>query len=179
LQAAFPKEISMAGKRRTLDRKALRDQGEAAERRKKDEVAEETEEEEEDEDEDDDDEEGEEEGGEEAEAADDEEDEGGDEDDDDEDRPRKKKKKIAKPKPVKAPKVTKSRARTPKVVRMKIMWGVFSNSHQVIEEFDYPKKKDAEELAAKLTTDKKQGHPFFLQPIKKPMEKEKEKEKEK
>ena len=62
---------------------------------------------------------------------------------------------------------------------MKMMWGVFSNSHQVIEEFDYPKKKDAEELAAKLTADKKQGHPFFLQPIKKPMEKEKEKEKEK
>jgi hypothetical protein len=86
---------------------------------------------------------------------------------------------VIKAKPVKAPKVTKSRTRTPKIVRMKIMWGVFSNSHQVIEEFDYPKRKDAEELAAKLTADKKQGHPFFLQPIKKPMEKEKEKEKEK
>ena len=54
---------------------------------------------------------------------------------------------------------------------MKVVWGVFNNSHQVVEEFDYPRKKEAEELVAKLTTDKKSGHPFFLQPVKKPMEK--------
>jgi cobalamin biosynthesis protein CobT len=165
----------MARARRTLDRKTLRDQSEAAERRKKGEEAAETEEEEEDEDEDEDedDEEAEGEEGEEAEAGGDDDEESGD--DDDEDRPKPKKKKVVKPKVVKAPKVTKSRTRTAKVVRMRVMWGVFSNSHQVIEEFDYPHKKDAEELAAKLTADKKSGHPFFLQPIKKPMDKEKEK----
>jgi translation initiation factor IF-2 len=40
-------------------------------------------------------------------------------------------------------------------------------------------KKPGEKAADKkpLTADKKSGHPFFLQPIKKPMEKEKEKEK--
>ena len=69
-----------------------------------------------------------------------------------------------------------SRARTPKIVRMRVVWGVFNNSHQVVQEFDYPHRKQAEELAAKLTTDKKSGHPFFLQPVKKPIEKEKEKE---
>jgi hypothetical protein len=167
----------MARARRTLDRKTLRDQSDAAERRKKDEDEEVDEEEEEDEDEDED--ESEDEDSDDAEASGDDDDDGGDDDDDDdEDRP-KKKKKPAKAKPVKAPKATKSRARTPKVVRMKAMWGVFSNSHQLIEEFEYPKRKDAEEMAAKLTADKKSGHPFFLQPIKKPMEKEEKKEKEK
>jgi cobalamin biosynthesis protein CobT len=166
----------MARARRTLDRKTLRDQSDAAERRKKDEDEEVDEEEEEDEDEDED--EGDEDDSDDAEASGDEEDDGGDDDDDDEDRP-KKKKKVAKAKPVKVVKTTKSRARTPKVVRMKAMWGVYSNSHQLVEEFEYPKRKDAEELAAKLTADKKSGHPFFLQPIKKPMEKEEKKEKEK
>jgi hypothetical protein len=175
--AAKQGDFAMARARRTLDRKTLRDQGEAAERRKKGEETVETEEEEEDDDDDDDDDDEEAEGeeGEEAEGSGDEDEEAGDEDD--EDRPKPKKKKVVKPKPVKVPKVTKSRSRTAKIVRMKIVWGVFSNSHQVIEEFDYPHKKDAEELAAKLTADKKSGHPFFLQPIKKPMEKEKEKEK--
>jgi len=40
-----------------------------------------------------------------------------------------------------------------------------------VQEFDYPEKKAAEELAAKLTGDKKSGHPFFLQPVKKPIDK--------
>jgi hypothetical protein len=146
----------------------LREQGEAAERVKKpDDEVEETEEEEEDEDED------EEEGDEEAEAseADDEE---GDEDDEEEKPKPKKKKAPAKPK---APRP--SRARTPKIVRMRMVWGVFNNSHQMVQEYEYPNRAGAEEAVAKLTADKKSGHPFFLQPVKKPIEKEEKDEKEK
>jgi hypothetical protein len=158
----------MARSRRTLDRRTLREQGEAAERVKKpDDEVEETEEEEEDEDED------EEEGDEEAEAseADDEE---GDEDDEEEKPKPKKKKAPAKPK---APRP--SRARTPKIVRMRMVWGVFNNSHQMVQEYEYPNRAGAEEAVAKLTADKKSGHPFFLQPVKKPIEKEEKDEKEK
>jgi hypothetical protein len=139
----------------------LREQGEAAERAKKtDDEVDETEEEEEDEDEEEGDED------EEAEASDDD----GDEDEEEEKPKPKKKKAPAKPK---APRP--SRARTPKVVRMRVVWGVFNNSHQMVQEFEYPNRADAEEHAAKLTADKKSGHPFFLQPVKKPIEKEKEK----
>jgi hypothetical protein len=156
----------MARSRRTLDRRALREQGEAAERQKPEDEVDETEDEDEDEDED-------EEEDEDAEASDaeDEGDEDEGEGEDEEEKPKPKKKK-APPKP-KAPRP--SRARTPKIVRMRVVWGVFNNSHQVVQEFDYPNKSDAEELAAKLTADKKSGHPFFLQPVKKPIEKEKEK----
>ncbi len=141
----------MARSRRTLNRRELREQNEAAERTKQDEELDETEDEEEE------DEDAEEESEEEASA-----DEEGEEDEEEE-RPKKKK---APPKP----RATKARTRTPKVTRMKVVWGVFNNSHQMIEEFEYPRKKEAEELAAKLSTDKKSGHPFFLQPVKKPLE---------
>lgn len=157
----------MARSRRTLDRRTLREQGEAAERKKTDDEVEETEDEEEDDDEDE-----EEEGDEEAEASESDE-EGGDEDEEEEKPKPKKKKAPAKPK---APRP--SRARTPKIVRMRMVWGVFNNSHQMVQEFEYPNKSDAEEAVAKLTTDKKSGHPFFLQPVKKPIEKE-EKDEEK
>ena len=158
----------MARAKRTLDRKALREQSDAAERRKRDEELDETEDEEEDEDEDEEDEEND-----DSEASADDEDE--DSDDEDEDEPRPKKKKAVKAKAPAKPRATKSRSRTPKTVRMRQVWAVYSNSHQVIEEFDYPQKKAAEELVAKLTNDKKPGHPFFLQPLKKPMEMVKEK----
>jgi hypothetical protein len=167
-----PGDPAMARAKRTLDRKALREQSDAAERRKRDEEIDETEDEEEDEDDEDEDEEGD-----ESEASAEDEDEDADEEDEDEPRP--KKKKVAKAKAPAKPRATKSRARSQKTVRMRQVWAVYSNSHQVIEEFDYPQKKAAEELVAKLTNDKKPGHPFFLQPLKKPMEKEKEKEKEK
>jgi len=52
------------------------------------------------------------------------------------------------------------------VVRMKLVWGVFSNSNQRVAVFDYPKKKDANEHAEKLTADKKTGGPYFVQPVK-------------
>jgi hypothetical protein len=153
----------MARSRRTLDRRALREQGEAAERQKPDDEVDETEDEDEDEDDDEDE-------AEEAEASEGEADEEGDEDEEEE-KPKPKKKK-APPKP-KAPRP--SRARVPKVVRMRVVWGVFNYSHQMVQEYEYPQKAAAEEAAAKLTADKKSGHPFFLQPVKKPIEKEKEK----
>ncbi len=163
----------MARARRTLDRKTLREQGDAAERKKKkkdDDVEEKDEEEEEDEEDEDGDEEasGDEEGGE----ADADAEEGGD-DEDDEDKPKKKKKvaAAAKKKPA-AKKPTKPRSRSAKVVRMKVVWVVYSNSHQPLEEFPYPKRKDAEAYLDKVTNDKKSGGPFFLQPLKKPMEKD-------
>lgn len=152
----------MGRSRRTLDRRALRADNEAAERKKSEDEVDETEEEEEsDEDEDEED-------GESAEA----DEEGGEGDEEEEEEKPKPKAKPKKKAPAK-PRVTKSRSRAAKVTRMKVVWGVFSNSHQMVEEFDYPNKKDAEELAAKLTGDKKSGHPFFLQPVKKPMDKEK------
>jgi hypothetical protein len=136
-------------RRRTLNHKELRADYEAAERRKQEEGGAEDEELDEDEDED------------EEEASDEGEGEGGDED---EEAPAKKpaKKKAApkEPKP--------KRVRTPKVVRQKVVWVVFNNSNQKVASFDYPKKKEAEEHAAKLSADKKQT--FFVQPVKENME---------
>jgi hypothetical protein len=160
----------MGRSRRVLDRKALRADNEAAERRAEDET-EETEETEEEEDEDE--EEGEGEGEGEADAEDeagDDEDEGGD--DDDEDAPKKKKKKPAKPKAAAKPKA-KPRSRAAKIVRMKVVWGVFNNSNQRVATYEYPKRKEADDHAAKLTGDKKSTH--FVQPVKEPIEEKAEK----
>jgi hypothetical protein len=155
--------------RRILPRKELRADYEAAERRKAEsEEADETEEETEEEDEEEEGEGSEEEGGGEAEEGD--EDEGGGDEDDDE-APKKKKKPAAKPKPVKA-KTTKTRSRSAKVVRMKVVWKVFNNSNQCIATYDYPKRKEADDHAAKLTADKKSTH--FVQPVKEPIEEKKE-----
>jgi hypothetical protein len=157
--------------RRILNRKELRADFDAAERRKggEGEEAEETEEEVEDDIEDE--EEGEAAEGGEEEASDEE---GGDEEEggeDDEDAPKKKKKKkVVKPVKPKA----KPRTRTPKVTRMKVMWSVYNNSNQRVATYDYPKRKEAEEHAAKLTADKKNTH--FVQPEKVAMEEKKEKE---
>src|ERR1700732_1594327 len=123
--------------RRILNRKELRADFDAAERRKGDDedvVDEEadTEDEEEDEEKSEEEEEGEAEG--EVEAEDDE---------DGETAP--KKKKAAKAKAPKAPKVAKpkTRSRAAKVVRMRLVWGVFNNSHQCVATYEYPKRKDA------------------------------------
>jgi hypothetical protein len=79
----------------------------------------------------------------------------------------------APPKKKKAPaKAAKPRSRTPKHVRMKAVWGVFNNSHQRVAVYDYPKRKEAEEHAAKLSTDKKST--FFVQMEKVPIEEKKE-----
>jgi hypothetical protein len=128
----------------------MRDDHDAAERRKQeeDEDQDETEDEVEDEEED-----------VEAEAEEDEE-----EDEAEEEAPKKKKA---------APKTTKpKRSRTPKVVRMKVVWGVFNNSNQRVAVYPYPQKQEAEEHATRLTADKKNTH--FIQPIKEPLEEKKE-----
>jgi len=51
--------------------------------------------------------------------------------------------------------------------RMRVVWGVFSSSVQCVQTFPYPQKKEAETLAAKLTTEKKS--PYFVQPVKEPI----------
>ncbi len=77
-------------------------------------------------------------------------------------------------KPKKPAKETKAkpRSRSAKVVRMKVVWGVFNNSNQMVKTFDYPRKKDAEEHAAHMQSEKKQT--FFVQPVRQPIEEKKE-----
>ena len=142
--------------RRILNRKDLRADYEAAERRKgEDEEAEDEEEQDEDEEAD--------EGEEEAAEA---EDEAEDEEREEEEAPKKRK-------PAKEPKPkAKPRSRAAKITRMKVVWGVFNNSNQRVAVYDYPKRKDADEHAARLTADKKSTH--FVQPVKEPMEEKKE-----
>ena len=141
--------------RRILNRRELRADFDAAERRKP-------------EDEEGDEEEGDEEEGEEEEAAAGEEGEE-DEEEAEEEAPAPKKRKA----PAKEPKAkAKPRSRAPKIVRMKVVWGVFNNSNQRVATFDYSRRKDADEKAAQLTADKKSTH--FVQPIKEPIEEKKE-----
>jgi hypothetical protein len=159
--------------RRTLNRREMRNDFEAAERREKGdekekEEKEEKEETDEDVDEDEDDEDEDEESSDDDAEGSDEDGESGD--DDDEDAPKKKKAK-AKPK-AKAPAKPK-RTRAAKVVRMRVVWGVFSNNHQMVATYEYPKKAEAEAHAAKLMADKKQTH--FIQPVKEAIEEKKDK----
>jgi hypothetical protein len=119
---------------------------------------------------DDDEEEDDEEGDDEEEAPADEEAHGGDEEEpsgDDEEAPPKKKKK-----PAKEPKKAKPRSRTAKAARMKLVWKVFNNSNQPVATYEYRQKREAEEHAARLTTDKKSTH--FVQPVKEAIEEKKE-----
>jgi hypothetical protein len=156
--------------RRILNRKDLRADFEAAERRKTDDeepVDEDAEEADDDADEEEEEEaDAEAEGDEEAAEVDEEAGE-----DDEEAPPKKKKKKVVKPPKEPKPKA-KSRSRAAKIVRMKVVWGVFSNSNQRVAVYDYPKRKEADEHAARLTTDKKSTH--FVQPVKEPIEEKKE-----
>jgi hypothetical protein len=138
--------------KRILNRKDLRADYDAAERRRAGEERGEDEEEVETDEEE-----------EEAEA----EEEAGDQEEEEEEAAPKKRKapaKAAKP---------KTRTRTSKVARLKVVWGVFNNSNQCVATFDYPRRKEAEELKDKLTTEKKNTH--FIQPVKEPMEEKKEK----
>ena len=141
--------------RRILNRKDLRADYEAAERRKgeDEEVDEEAEQDEESEEEEEGDEES-------AEAT--------DEDEDGEEAPKKRK---PAPEPKPKPKA-KPRSRAAKITRVKVVWGVFNNSNQRVAVYPYPKRKEADEHAARLTADKKSTH--FVQPVKEPMEEKKE-----
>jgi hypothetical protein len=143
--------------RRILNRRDLRAQAEAAER-----LETETNEDEE-QDEEEEDEEGE---SEEAEAG-----EGDDDDEDSAPKAKKKKAKVKVAKPKAPAKPRKSRS-TKKTARMRVLWGVFSNSNVCVQKFEYPRRAEADALAAKLTTDKKSTH--FVNPIKEAMEEKKE-----
>jgi hypothetical protein len=138
--------------RRVLNRRDLRDQYEAAERRDKDEEREDEEEEEE--------EEGEAAESEEEGAGDDE----GEEEGEEEEAPKKKKKK---PEPKEA---KPKRTRTAKVVRMKVVWGVFNNSNQRVATYPYKEKQAADDHAARLKAESKTGQTHFVQPIKEAMD---------
>jgi hypothetical protein len=140
--------------RRIVNLKEKREEFDAAERRKSkgdEDVAEE---------------EGEEEDGEEEEAEAEESPGDEEQDGEEEEAPKKKKKE---PKPKAKP---KARTRTPKVVRMKVVWVVFNNSNQRVATYEYPQRKQAEDHAAKLMTDKRTTH--FVQPVKEPIEVKKE-----
>ena len=64
------------------------------------------------------------------------------------------------------------RMRAAKVTRLRVVWGVYNNSHQLVATYEYPRKDDAMAHAAKLTADKKNTH--FVQPVKEPIEEKKE-----
>jgi hypothetical protein len=85
----------------------------------------------------------------------------------DEEAPVVKKKKKA---PAKEPKPKRTRA--PKHVRQKVVWVVFDNSNKRIATYDYPKKQEADEHAARLKEEKKMT--YYVQPVKEPMEDKKE-----
>ena len=129
-------------RKRTLNYREFRgDYDESEEgRRKREEGESEEEEEVEDEEEESDEEESEEE----------EPDEEGEEDEGEEDEdgePKPKKKKPVKEKPVKKPAAKPARAKKPrgaKIIRMRVVWGVYNNSNQCIATYDFNKKQDAE-----------------------------------
>ncbi len=140
--------------RRTINRMEKRVEYEAYERRQTDDG------EDDDDDDDDDDEEEAAEPTDEAAAE-----EAGDEEDE---APKPKKAK----KPPQEPKKPRSRSRAAKVVRVKMVWGVFNNANVRVASYDYPRRGEAEEHAARLSADKKTTH--FVQPIKEPIDEKKE-----
>jgi hypothetical protein len=51
--------------------------------------------------------------------------------------------------------------------RMKIVWGVFDHSEQMVEYFDHSCRPAADDLAAKLSTEKRIRH--YVNPVKQPI----------
>jgi hypothetical protein len=86
---------------------------------------------------------------------------------DEEEVPVVKKKKKAAPKEPKP-----KRTRTPKHIRQKVVWVVFDNSNKRIATYDYPKKQEADDHAARLKEEKKIT--YYVQPVKEPIEEKKE-----
>jgi hypothetical protein len=64
-------------------------------------------------------------------------------------------------KPVKE---AKPRKKAAKQVRRRVVWLVLDNSNKKVAQYDYTKKQDADEHAARLATEKKQT--YFVQPHK-------------
>jgi hypothetical protein len=84
------------------------------------------------------------------------------------------KKKVAKRAPAKrapakrAPAKRKSRAKEPVEVRMRVMWGVYSQAMKLVDTFAHDEKKAAEKKASSLSQSGKTPH--FVQKIKQPIE---------
>jgi len=70
----------------------------------------------------------------------------------------------AKAKAAKKPTVRKSRAKTPKEVRLKAFWGVFNQSMKRVALFEYSERAAADKKAQDLSTSQKTPH--FVQPVK-------------
>jgi len=141
--------------RRTLnrmDKRADYEAYQASQRSKQEDDADELEDEEEDEEDDDDLE------------ANDENSDGETEEEEEEPRPKKRK-------PAKEAKA-RPRSRTAKVPRLKVVWAVLNNQYQAVATYEYPKRKEAEDHAARLQAERKQT--FFVQPVKEPIEDKKE-----
>jgi|SRR5579871_4168529 hypothetical protein len=68
----------------------------------------------------------------------------------------------------KAPAKRKSRAKTPKEVRLKAFWGVFNQSMKCITKFEYNERKYADKKANEMTASGKSPH--FVQLIKEVIE---------
>lgn len=68
----------------------------------------------------------------------------------------------------KAPAKRKSRAKTPKEVRLKAFWGVFNQSLRRIARFEYNERKQADQKAADLSESQKTPH--FVQLVKEVLE---------
>jgi hypothetical protein len=113
-------------RKRTLDRRTLRDQTEAAEARERDE--------------------------EEVQEAEDEEEEADESDAEEADEEEKPK---AKKKPATKKPAAKKRARVKDAPRMRAVWVVFDNASKRIKEFPYPQKADAEKFLTEKQEEKK------------------------
>jgi hypothetical protein len=68
----------------------------------------------------------------------------------------------------KAPAKRKSRAKTPKEVRLKAFWGVFNQSMKCVTKFEYNERKYADKKVAELNAGGKSPH--FVQLIKEVIE---------
>jgi len=71
---------------------------------------------------------------------------------------------VAPKKAKKAAAPRKSKAKTPKEVRLKALWGVFNQSMKRIAVFEYAEKKKAEKKAEELSGSQKSPH--FVQIVK-------------
>jgi hypothetical protein len=69
---------------------------------------------------------------------------------------------------VKKPAKRKSRTKTPKEVRLKAFWGVFSQSLTQVAQFEYNQRKEAMQKAQELSESRKSPH--FVQLVKKVIE---------
>jgi len=71
---------------------------------------------------------------------------------------------VKKPKKKKAPTEPKpKRSRAAKVVRQRVVWVVYDNSHKPVQTYEYSRKPEAVAHAERLTAEKKSTH--FVQPV--------------